>query len=77
MGGELSCTSTLGVGSVFTFTLLLAGPAVAAAPAVPAAEVAPAPVPQEPAWDLPRPRRAPPWVTAPPRPEPADGVIAP
>ena len=77
MGGELTCTSTLGVGSVFTFSLRLAGRAEAAPAAVPAAPVRQEPAPQEPALDLPRPRRAPPWVTAPPRPEPADGVIAP
>ncbi len=67
MGGELSCTSTLNVGSVFTFALLTA-------PTLPAPRAPEAPrevvVPEGP-----RPRRAPPWVVAPPRPEPADGVI--
>jgi PAS domain S-box-containing protein len=72
MGGTLSCTSTLNVGSVFAFTLLLA-PAtpVPAVPAVPAQVFAQAPS------DVPRPRRSPPWVVPPPRPEPADDVIAP
>jgi PAS domain S-box-containing protein len=65
MGGTLTCTSTLGVGSVFAFVLSVAVPLPPAA--APAAELA----------DLPRPRRAPPLVTAPPRPEPADGVISP
>ena len=67
MGGTLSCTSTLNVGSVFTFTLGLAS----AVPA-PEREVTPPPAPD---LGVPRPRRAPPWATPPPRPEPADGVI--
>jgi hypothetical protein len=77
MGGELTCSSTLGVGSVFRLTLLLAPTTLAEERAVPAPVAPPVPTPEEPASDLPRPRRAPPWVTAPPRPEPADGVIAP
>ena len=72
MGGSLSCTSTLGVGSVFTLSLSVAGSRPRPTPA-PDAVPAPAATP----LDVPRPRRAPPWVTAPPRPEPADGVIAP
>jgi PAS domain S-box-containing protein len=77
MGGELTCSSTLGVGSVFRLTLLLAPTTLAGERAVPAPVATPVPTPEEPASDLPRPRRAPPWVTAPPRPEAADGVIAP
>jgi PAS domain S-box-containing protein len=74
MGGTLSCTSTLNVGSVFAFTLLLAPKAVVTpAPVAPVAVVA-AP-PADPAESGPRPRRAPPWAVPPPRPEPADGVI--
>ncbi len=86
MGGELSCTSTLNVGSVFTFALRTA---VEPAPSdvVPAAKSAeppreatpdasPEPLPDAVAGAVPRPRRAPPWATAPPRPKPADGVIS-
>ena len=69
MGGELSCTSTLNVGSVFTFALFLAPAALPPKAVEAVAAVA--------AQDGPRPRRAPPWAVAPPRPEPADGVIAP
>ena len=68
MGGTLSCTSTLNVGSVFTFSLLLA-PSAPPPPAVDVPDVAPT-------LDGPRPRSAPPWVAPPPRPKPADGVIA-
>ncbi len=71
MGGELTCTSTLGIGSVFTFGLRLASAEVEAPRATPA------PLPDALAAALPRPRRAPPWAVAPPRPEPADGVIPP
>jgi signal transduction histidine kinase len=73
MGGTLACTSTLNVGSVFTFTLLLA-------PTGPPPEVVEVPLAATAApgfADGPRPRRAPPWALPPPRPEPADGVIAP
>ena len=77
MGGTLTCRSTLGVGSVFTLTLRTSDVAAASAPAAPTAQAAPAAVPPAPLLNLPRPRHAPPWVTAPPRPEPADGVIAP
>ena len=73
MGGELACTSTLNVGSVFTFTLRLASTEVELEQ-----PEAPAPVPNAPEGvGVPRPRRAPPWVSAPPRPKPADGLIAP
>jgi PAS domain S-box-containing protein len=73
MGGDLTCTSTLNVGSVFTFALRLA-----AAEVEPEPVVVPAEVPEAPAGvDVPRPRRAPPWASAPPRPKPADGVITP
>ena len=72
MGGTLSCTSTLGVGSVFTLSLTVSSEVAAPPP-----QVAPSAVPERPALDLPRPRHAPPWVSAPPRPERADGVIAP
>ena len=72
MGGHLTCASTLGVGSVFTLSLSVAGTGPQPAPVE---EVAP---PQaSSAAEVPRPRYAPPWVGAPPRPEPADGVIAP
>jgi PAS domain S-box-containing protein len=72
MGGTLSCTSTLNVGSVFSFTLVLAtGTPVPALPLVPAQAA-----PQLPG-DAPRPRRSPPWAVPPPRPKPADDVIAP
>jgi PAS domain S-box-containing protein len=73
MGGQLTCSSTLGVGSVFTLTLLLAPEVAPEELAVPVP--VPAAVPQPSSPDVPRPRRAPPWATAPPRPEPADGVI--
>jgi PAS domain S-box-containing protein len=72
MGGTLTCASTLGVGSVFTLSLCVAGRGPARRP-----EAARPAVPAPDGLDVPRPRRAPPWVTAPPRPEPADGVIAP
>ena len=73
MGGELACSSTLNVGSVFTFTLRLASSDVE-----PMKPEQPAPLPDAPAGvGVPRPRRAPPWVAAPPRPKPADGLIAP
>ncbi len=96
MGGELSCTSTLNVGSVFVFALRIAVDAPVADVALPvtrtgevvpgplydvdplASEEAPpaaAPPADGAAVAVPRPRRAPPWVTAPPRPKPADGVI--
>ena len=73
MGGTLACTSTLNVGSVFAFSLKLAAasPVPSARPA-PVAEIVPFTVPD----NGPRPRRAPPWAVAPPRPEPVDGVIA-
>jgi PAS domain S-box-containing protein len=79
MGGSLTCASTLGVGSVFTLSLSVAGTTPRAAPAdVPLAELGGASeAPEDLLLEVPRPRRAPPWVTAPPRPEPADGVIAP
>jgi signal transduction histidine kinase len=72
MGGDLTCTSTLNVGSVFTLSLSVAT-ASSPAKALEAAAPAPATTPV----GIPRPRHAPPWVGAPPRPEPADGVIAP
>lgn len=66
MGGTLSCTSTLGVGSVFTFSLALAGTGPEPTPApVPVA----APLPEG-ARHVPRPRRAPPWAVAPTPPAP-------
>jgi PAS domain S-box-containing protein len=69
MAGTLTCTSTLNVGSVFTFSLLMAPQtAPAVAPAPPAAATLP---------EGPRPRRAPPWAVPPPRPKPAEGVIVP
>jgi signal transduction histidine kinase len=76
MGGTLTCTSTLGVGSVFAMSLNVAVEGPARGPS-PAAAAAPSVVPGPGAVEVPRPRRAPPWVTAPPRPEPADGAIAP
>ena len=72
MGGSLACTSTLGVGSVFTLSLSVAGTGTAPKPAA-----RPEPARTAGPLDVPRPRYAPPWVGAPPRPEPADGVIAP
>ncbi len=72
MGGTLRCTSTLNVGSVFVFTLLMAPPVIPSARPVPAVESTPA----EPVDAGPRPRRAPPWAVIPPRPKPADGIIA-
>jgi signal transduction histidine kinase len=69
MAGTLTCTSTLNVGSVFTFSLLMAPH--------PAPVAAPVPVVPEQLPAGPRPRRAPPWAVPPPRPEPADGVIVP
>ncbi|MCW2669227.1 MAG: domain S-box protein [Frankiales bacterium] len=72
MGGSLTCASTLGVGSVFTLSLCVANSDGAEAAAT-EPQAAPSVVPVE----VPRPRRAPPWVTTPPRPERADGVIAP
>ncbi len=72
MGGELTCTSTLNVGSVFTFALKRAPVAVEKAP-----EPAVAATPVHALPDGPRPRRAPPWAAPPPRPEPVEGVISP
>ncbi len=100
MGGELDCSSTLGVGSVFRFTLPLAsgaaleapdpraglvredragGPDGAGLPAAPALGDLVPPVRSRPPSRAagpagagtvvpPRPRRAPPWATPPPRP---------
>ncbi len=81
MGGTLTCTSTLNVGSAFTFSLLLAGADVG----TPGATTTTAPGPAQGAFPAltaalptaPRPRRAPPWAVPPPRPKPAHGVIAP
>lgn len=80
MGGTLTCASTLNVGSVFTFSLLMAPrtPAVHAAGSALAPTAPPAVLALlAPTQEGPRPRRAPPWAVPPPRPEPADGVIAP
>jgi hypothetical protein len=72
MGGNLTCASTLGVGSVFTLSLSVAGKGPQPKPAE---DLAPPRATS--AEEVPRPRLAPPGVGAPPRPEPADGVIAP
>jgi PAS domain S-box-containing protein len=75
MGGELTCSSTLGVGSVFRLTLLLAPATIPAQPLRTSQEALQVPATQAAESDVARPRSAPPWATAPPRPEPADGVI--
>ncbi|MCU1594127.1 MAG: domain S-box protein [Frankiales bacterium] len=73
MGGTLTCASTLNVGSVFSFSLLLAPSPVSSPASAPHFVTTIA----EPADTAPRPRRSAPWTLAPPRPEPADGVITP
>jgi len=77
MGGTLTCRSTLGVGSEFTLTLRSAAARTAAAEAQASSDAAPGAALPTALLNLPRPRHAPPWAAAPPRPEPADGVIAP
>ena len=66
MGGTLGCTSTLNLGSVFTFALGLAGEPTPAPGHLPAgADAAGVTPPVQLASTAPRPRRAPPWAVAP------------
>ena len=72
MGGSLSCTSVLGLGSTFTFLLPVStGTGTAADAGAGTAEAVPVTVPRQPVTGS---RHTPPWALVPVGPRPGDGT---